>query len=67
MWSHYADAHKGFCIRYKLSTVFIKQAQGNGYSHKYLKRVHYLSKNEKCVMTQAVKMIIFKFLLIRTL
>lgn len=48
MWSHYADAHKGFCIRYKLSTVFIKQAQGNGYSHKYLKRVHYLSKNEKC-------------------
>lgn len=48
MWSHYADAHKGFCIRYKLSTAFIKQEYGNGYSHKYLKRVHYRPKNEKC-------------------
>ena len=46
MWSHYADAHQGFCIRYRLSKAFIKQDEGIGYSHKYLKKVHYLHKNE---------------------
>ena len=45
MWSHYADAHQGFCIRYRLSKAFIKQDEGIGYSHKYLKKVHYLHKN----------------------
>lgn len=26
MWSHYADNHKGFCVKYKLSERFIKYA-----------------------------------------
>lgn len=29
MWSHYADSHKGFCIRYDLSDLFVKKFLNN--------------------------------------
>ena len=39
MWSHYADEHRGYCIKYKLSEHFIKENRNTDYSHKYLKKV----------------------------
>lgn len=41
MWSHYADEHKGFCIKYKLSTRFIKQEENEKFEHSYLKKIKY--------------------------
>lgn len=42
MWSHYADGHKGFCIKYHLSKHFIKHATPNGYL--WLKNINYTNK-----------------------
>ena len=41
MWSHYADEHKGFCIKYKLSRHFIKQEETDICEHMYLEKVDY--------------------------
>ena len=41
MWGHYADGHKGFCIKYRLSRNFIKKERNTDYSHFFLKRVKY--------------------------
>ncbi len=41
MWSHYADEHKGFCIKYKLSKHFIKQEETGSCEHMYLDKVNY--------------------------
>lgn len=44
MWSHYADSHKGLCLRYRLSKNFIKEnskPDENGFKHMYLKKVDY--------------------------
>lgn len=40
MWSHYADKHRGICIKYKLSSHFIKGESDNG-SRMYLRPVTY--------------------------
>lgn len=41
MWAHYADEHKGFCIKYRLSDHFIKEEETTDYSHMYLTKIHY--------------------------
>lgn len=41
MWSHYADEHKGFCIKYKLSRHFIKQEENEDGQHMFLKKIIY--------------------------
>ncbi len=41
MWSHYADEHRGFCIKYKLSNHFYKEDETNENRHMYLKRINY--------------------------
>lgn len=41
MWSHYADEHKGFCIKYKLSQHFIKQDENENGQHMFMKKVKY--------------------------
>lgn len=46
MWSHYADAHKGYCIRYKLSKHFIKKPNDGTLTHNYLRKVRYASDEE---------------------
>ncbi len=45
MWSHYADEHRGFCVKYKFSKYFIKRPETNEYKHMYLKKIDY--KDEK--------------------
>lgn len=44
MWSHYADEHYGFCIKYKLSEEFINQPENGNYEHKFLKKIIYSNK-----------------------
>lgn len=46
MWSHYADDHKGYCVKYKLSDDFIKKGRNGDYTHLYLKRIKYQSKGK---------------------
>lgn len=41
MWSHYADNHKGFCIRYKFSKGMIDHSDKDQYRHYFLKRISY--------------------------
>lgn len=41
MWSHYADEHKGFCVKYRLSKHFIKQEENEGNQHMYMKKITY--------------------------
>lgn len=41
MWSHYADNHKGFCIRYKFSKGMIDHSNKDQYRHYFLKRINY--------------------------
>ncbi|MCQ2303937.1 MAG: DUF2971 domain-containing protein [Bacteroidales bacterium] len=45
MWSHYADEHKGICLKYRLSPHFIKQKETENNVHMYLKNISYLNKN----------------------
>lgn len=42
MWSHYADDHKGYCIKYRLSKHFIKKSDDGTFKHHYLRRVCYI-------------------------
>lgn len=44
MWSHYAEEHKGYCVKYRLSQNFIKQKVHTGFEHMYLKQVEYTDK-----------------------
>lgn len=46
MWSHYADAHKGYCIRYRLSKHFIKKPDDGTFKHNYLRKIRYVSDGE---------------------
>lgn len=41
MWSHYADSHKGFCIRYKFSKGMIDHDDEEQCCHYFLKRIKY--------------------------
>lgn len=41
MWSHYADEHKGFCVKYKFSRNFICQEENEKHEHMYLKSIIY--------------------------
>ena len=41
MWSHYADNHRGYCIKYKLSKYFIKQENNDSFEHMFLKPIIY--------------------------
>jgi len=41
MWSHYAEEHMGFCIKYNLSSRFIKQEENDEFEHSYLKKIKY--------------------------
>lgn len=41
LWSHYADEHRGFCVKYKLSQHFIKQKENENGQHMYLKKIDY--------------------------
>lgn len=43
MWSHYAGEHRGFCVKYNLSSKFIKQESNEKYEHMYLKKINYSS------------------------
>lgn len=44
MWSHYAENHTGFCLKYKLSKRFICQGENERYEHMYLRRISYEKK-----------------------
>lgn len=46
MWSHYAQNHKGFCIRYKFSKDMIKRRYDGTTTHWFLKKVIYKKDNE---------------------
>lgn len=46
MWSHYADEHHGYCIKYKLSKHFIKQEENENNEHMYLKPIIYRKDKE---------------------
>lgn len=41
MWSHYADEHKGFCVKYRFSRNFICQEENEMHEHMYLKKLIY--------------------------
>lgn len=41
MWSHYANGHQGFCIKYRLSKIFISSTNPNGYLS--MKKIRYTS------------------------
>lgn len=43
MWSHYAGEHRGFCVKYNLSSKFIKQEPNDKNEHMYLKKINYSS------------------------
>ncbi|MCF2659847.1 DUF2971 domain-containing protein [Parabacteroides distasonis] len=47
MWSHYADEHRGYCIKYKLSKHFIKQDENDSFEHMFLKPIIYRKDEEK--------------------
>lgn len=44
MWSFYADEHRGFCIRYKLSKHFIKKPMDGSYCNLRILPVKYVDK-----------------------
>lgn len=44
MWSHYADEHKGFCIKYRLSKHFINEEGNVSNKHMFLKKIKYTSQ-----------------------
>lgn len=44
MWSHYADNHKGFCIKYRLSHRFIKQEQYSSLNFCCIKPIKYVKQ-----------------------
>lgn len=46
MWSHYADDHKGYCIKYRLSKHFIKKSDDGTFKHHYLRRICYVPQKE---------------------
>lgn len=46
MWSHYADDHKGYCIKYRLSKHFIKKSDDGTFKHHYLRRIRYVPQKE---------------------
>lgn len=47
MWSHYADEHRGYCVKYKLSKHFIKQEENDSFEHMFLKPIIYRKDEEK--------------------
>ena len=47
MWSHYADEHRGYCIKYKLSKHFIKQDENDSFEHMFLKPIIYRKDEDK--------------------
>lgn len=47
MWSHYADNHRGYCIKYKLSKHFIKQDENDSFEHMFLKPIIYRKDEDK--------------------
>lgn len=47
MWSHYADNHRGYCIKYKLSKYFIKQDENDSFEHMFLKPIIYRKDEDK--------------------
>lgn len=44
MWSHYADEHRGFCIKYRFSAHFIKQGENQLCEHMYIRPIKYSSE-----------------------
>lgn len=52
MWSHYADEHRGFCIKYRLSEHFIKQEENSEHKHMYLIPVDYRQSKVSIETTQ---------------
>lgn len=47
MWSHYADEHRGYCIKYKLSKHFIKQDENDCFEHMFIKPIIYRKDEDK--------------------
>ena len=45
MWSHYAEEHKGFCVKYHLSSRFIKQEENSDFTHTFLKKIQYTDES----------------------
>ena len=52
MWSHYADEHRGYCVKYKLSKHFIKQDENDSFEHMFLKPIIYRKDKEKVDMSE---------------
>lgn len=46
MWAHYADEHKGFCIKYRLSEHFVKQEEMPEGMHMYIRKIDYAKDSE---------------------
>lgn len=46
MWSHYADDHQGYCIRYKLSRNFVVKQPDGTFTHHYLRKVEYIDEGK---------------------
>lgn len=46
MWSHYADNHAGYCIKYKLSANMVKKRDRSDSSHWFLLPITYLKEGE---------------------
>ena len=46
MWSHYADSHKGFCIKYELSKDFVFHQDNEKHSMKILLQIEYPKKKQ---------------------
>ena len=44
MWSFYADDHRGFCIKYRLSRQFIKKQRDGSYCHLRILPVQYVNE-----------------------
>lgn len=47
MWSHYAQKHEGFCIKYKFSKNIIKRNRDKTFNHWFLKKISYNKNSNK--------------------
>ena len=51
MWSHYADSHKGFCIKFDASHEFFNQKRGEQDEFYHLREVVYLEERPNKTMS----------------
>lgn len=51
MWSHYADSHKGFCIKFDASNEFFNRKRSEKDEFYHLRKVVYLEKRPNKMLT----------------